>query len=97
MLTTVLSWMLKSQGAKTASAAASGSVVSVAVLMGVMDQNADKKIESVKKEMLVYVDSRHNQVSTDMRYIRENQREIKELVKTINQRVYELNQRSKEY
>ncbi len=92
MFVALLTWIVKSHGMKTASAAAGGSILSVALLMGVMDKNVDQKIETV----VAYVDSRHDQVSTDIRYIKEDQGEIKDLLKIINQRVYELNVRSKE-
>jgi len=95
MFGALLTWIVKSQGAKTAGAAASGSVISVAVLMGIMEKNVDLKIDSVNREIISYVDKRHDSVSSDIRYMKENQIEMKEIIKVINQRVYELNQRSK--
>jgi hypothetical protein len=91
MFAALLTWMVKSQGAKTAGAAASGSVISVALLMGMVEKNVDNKIETV----VTYVDSKHNQVSTDIRYMKKEQSEIKGILKVINERVYQLNKRSK--
>lgn len=96
MLAAILSWMLKSNGAKTAGAAASGSVISVAVLMGIMEKSIDHKVQSVNSDMIRYVDSRHSVVSTELKYMSKDIKEMKDLVKIINQRVYELNLKAKE-
>lgn len=95
----VLAWIAKvlagSNGMKTAGAAAGGSVLSVAVLMGVLDQSVDKKIDTNIKVITGYVDFKHDRVSNDINYIKEDIREVKDLLKTVNDRVYQLNQRNK--
>lgn len=95
MLKLILAWLINSNGAKTAGAAVAGSGITVAMLIGLLEKNVDQKIESVNARVMHYVDRRHDQVSIDIKYIRENQVEIKELVKIINQRVYELNQKQR--
>ena len=92
MLQALLMWLMNSNSMKTAGAAASGSIVSVVALMGFVDKNIDTRIESVNKNISRYVDSRHNQVSTDIKYIKENQKDMKQLLRIINDRLYNLKQ-----
>ena len=95
MLQALIIWLSKSQGAKTAGAAASGSVLSVAVLMGALDKSVDAKIDNVNRQIIKYVDVKHNTVSNDISYMKEDISEIKDLLKTINERVYDLNKKER--
>ena len=95
MLIAILAWIAKSQGAKTAGAAAGGSIASVAILMGLLDQKIDTRMIEGRKEIIQYVDNKHLLVLTKFNFMGDDISEIKELVKITNQRVYELNLKTK--
>lgn len=99
MFAAIITWMLQSQGAKAAGvvvgSAAGGSVVSIAVLFGMMDHSVDAKISANNIEIIRLVDMKDKVVSNEVKHVNKDIKEIKELVTITNQRVYELNLKMK--
>ena len=95
MLSAILQWILHSNGAKTAGAAVAGSGITVAALLGIMTEQIDAKVAATHREIITYVDNRHDGASKDLKHIKENQDQIKVLIQRIDDRIYEINRKIK--
>ena len=99
----LLEWIFHSQAAKTAGAAAGGSVVSITMLMGVMEQKLEAQIKSKHEAALVYVDRKYDNVTanleivkTELIFIKTGQVDTNNALRILNDRVYDIHRRSKE-
>lgn len=95
MLSAILQWIINSNGAKTAGAAVAGSGITVAALLGIMTEQIDARVAATHKEIITYVDNRHDGAAKDLKYIKENQDQIKVLIQKIDDRIYEINRKIK--
>lgn len=102
MITHFLNWLFSTQAAKTAGAAAGGSVVSISVLMGVLDAKMTNQIKHVDEKMISYVDKKHDLISaeislirSELTFVRASQSEQTATLRIISDRIYDINKREK--
>jgi hypothetical protein len=103
MFSAIFSYIFSSQAAKTAGAAAGGSVVSISVLMGVLDAKMTNQIEHINREMVSYVDKKHDLIGaeislirSELTFVRTSQAEQTATLRVISDRIYDINKRSRQ-
>jgi hypothetical protein len=98
-----IDWLLHSQAAKTAGAAAGGSIASITMLLGVMEQRLETQIKAKHEAALVYVDRRYDVVSANIElvkselvFIKTGQAETNTNIRILSDRIFDMNRRSKD-
>lgn len=81
-------------GVKVGGGILGGSGAILIIFSFVTAEVSEVKATINKKDVEVrrYVDQRHENVLTEIRYLRDGQKEIKNLIQTLDKRVYELRQ-----
>jgi hypothetical protein len=102
MFKLLLDWFLHSQAAKTASAAAGGSIISITALMGILEKQVTKEIEAKHKEAIAYVDRKYDNVDANIKlvqselmFIRTGQAEMNTSLRIMSDRIFEMNKGKK--
>lgn len=103
MFSQILQYIFSSNAAKTASAAAGGSIASVAVLMGVLDAKVSDQIEHVNENVISYVDKKHDLIAaeislirSELTFVRTSQAEQTATLRIMSDRIYDMNRRQRE-
>lgn len=103
MFKILLDWIIHSQTAKTAGAAAGGSMITITMLMGVLDKKVEAQMDLKHDQALTFVerkydalDSKISLLQAEIVFVKTSQIEHTNTLRVISDRIYDMNKRSKD-